>query len=328
MSSLRAMSLARIRRGDWLTPRVAVNAVLLAVLALVPFYASLTSDPFLVTLFTRVLILALAALSLNLIMGFGGMVSLGHAAYLGIGGYAVGILAKEGIGSGFVQWPVAVAASALYALAVGALSLRTRGFYFIMITLAFAQMVYYVASGLDRYGGDDGLTIYRRSQFGGLIDLDNKTQFYYLCLALLLAGIYLVWRIVNSRFGLVIRGARSNERRMRAIGFPTFRYKLVCFVIAGAMCGLAGALLANHTNFISPAMMHWTRSGDLIVMAVLGGMQAMFGPLIGAMTFLLLDEALSRVTDFPDLILGPLLLFVAIYINGGLYGLIGGGRRG
>jgi branched-chain amino acid transport system permease protein len=327
MSSLRAMSLARIRRGDWLTPRVAVNAVLLAVLALVPFYASLTSDPFLVTLFTRVLILALAALSLNLIMGFGGMVSLGHAAYLGIGGYAVGILAKEGIGSGFVQWPVAVAASALYALAVGALSLRTRGFYFIMITLAFAQMIYYVASGLDRYGGDDGLTIYRRSRFGAFVDLDNKTQFYYLCFALLLAGIYLVWRIVNSRFGLVIRGARSNERRMRAIGFPTFRYKLVCFVIAGAMCGLAGALLANHTNFISPAMMHWTRSGDLIVMAVLGGMHAMFGPLIGAMTFLLLEEALSHVTDYPDLILGPLLLLVAIYLHGGIGGLIGA-RRG
>jgi branched-chain amino acid transport system permease protein len=328
MSSLPALPLETVSRGDWLTPRVAVNAVLLVVLALAPVYASLAGDPFLVTLFTRVLILALAALSLNLIMGFGGMVSFGHAAYLGIGGYAVGILAKEGIGSGFVQWPVAIAASALYALVVGALSLRTRGFYFIMITLAFAQMVYYVASGLDRYGGDDGLTIDRRSQFGALIDLNNKTQFYYLCFALLLAGIYLVWRIVNSRFGLVIQGARSNERRMRAIGFPTFRYKLVCFVISGAMCGLAGALLANHTNFISPAMMHWTRSGDLIVMAVLGGMHAMFGPLIGAMTFLLLEEALSHVADYPDLILGPLLLLVAIYMHGGIDGLIGGARRG
>ena len=230
------------------------------------------------TLFTRVIILALAALSLNLIMGFGGMVSFGHAAYLGIGGYAVGILAKEGIGSGFVQWPAAIAASALYALVVGALSLRTRGVYFIMITLAFAQMVYYVAIGLDRYGGDDGLTIYKRSQFGGWSISTTRRCFIISALALLLAGIYLVWRLVNSRFGLVIRGARSNERRMRAIGFPTFRYKLVCFVIAGAMCGLAGALLANHTNFISPAMMHWTRSGDLMVMAVLGGMHAHVRP--------------------------------------------------
>ena len=264
--------------------------------------------------------MAMAALSLNLIMGFGGMVSFGHAAYLGIGGYAVGILAKEGIGAGLVQWPVAIAASALYALVFGALSLRTRGVYFIMITLAFAQMVYYVAIGLDRYGGDDGLTIHSAAGSAAL-DLNNKTLFYYLCFAMLLAAIYLVWRLVNSRFGMVIQGARSNERRMRAIGFPTFRYKLVCFVIAGAMCGLAGALLANHTNFISPAMMHWTRSGDLMVMAVLGGMHAMFGPLIGAMTFLLLEEALSRVTEYPNLILGPLLLMVAIYVHGGIDGL-------
>jgi branched-chain amino acid transport system permease protein len=314
--------------GSWFGPRTAINAVLLVILALVPVYARLTGDPFAMTLFTRVVILAMAALSLNLIMGFGGMVSFGHAAYLGIGGYAVGILAKEGLGSGFVQWPVAVAASALYALVVGALSLRTRGVYFIMITLAFAQMIYYVAIGLDRYGGDDGLTIYRSSQFDGLVDLSNRTSFYYLCFALLLASIYLVWRIVNSRFGLVIQGARSNERRMLAIGFPTFRYKLACFVIAGALCGLAGALLANHTNFISPAMMHWTRSGDLIVMAVLGGMHAMFGPLIGALTFLLLEEGLSRVTDYPNLILGPLLLMVALYAHGGIDGLLGGARRG
>src|ERR1700720_2116728 len=178
------------------TPRVGLNIAVIATLAVVPLYAALTGDAFVVTLFTRVVILALAALSLNLIMGFGGMVSFGHAAYLGIGGYAVGILAKEGIASGFVQWPVAIAASALYALVVGALSLRTRGVYFIMITLAFAQMIYYVAIGLDRYGGDDGLTIYKRSQFGGLIDLSGKVQFYYLCLVLLLAAIWLVSRLV------------------------------------------------------------------------------------------------------------------------------------
>jgi branched-chain amino acid transport system permease protein len=219
------------------TPRTVFTAALLAILALFPLYSLVTGNTFVLTLFTRVLILAIGAVSLNLIMGYGGMVSFGHAAYLGVGGYAVGILAKEGIGSGFVQWPVAVAASALYALVVGALSLRTRGVYFIMITLAFAQMIYYVAIGLDRYGGDDGLTIYKRSDFGGLIDLNNRTLFYYLCFAVLLASIYLVARLVNSRFGLAIRGTRSNERRMRAIGFPTFRYKLVAFVIAGALCG-------------------------------------------------------------------------------------------
>ena len=214
-------------------PRAVLIVALLAILALLPVYSLITGDTFVLTLFTRILILAIGAVSLNLIMGYGGMVSFGHAAYLGIGGYAVGILAKEGIGSGLVQWPVAIAASALYALVVGALSLRTRGVYFIMITLAFAQMIYYVAIGLDRYGGDDGLTIYKRSQFG-FIDLNNKTLFYYLCFLLLLGAIYLVARIVNSRFGLVIRGTRSNERRMRAIGFPTFRYRLACFVIAGA----------------------------------------------------------------------------------------------
>jgi branched-chain amino acid transport system permease protein len=311
-----------------LTPRKVLTVVLLAILALLPLYSLLTGNAFVLTLFTRVLILAIGAVSLNLIMGYGGMVSFGHAAYLGIGGYAVGILAKEGIGSGFVQWPLAIAVSALYALLVGALSLRTRGVYFIMITLAFAQMIYYVAIGLDRYGGDDGLTIYKRSEFGGLIDLNNKMLFYYLCFALLLGSIYLVARIVNSRFGLVIRGARSNDRRMRAIGFPTFRYKLVCFVIAGALCGLAGALLANHTSFISPALMQWTRSGDLIVMVVLGGLGSLFGPLIGAATFLLLEEGLSRLTEYPNLILGPVLLLVAIYLHGGIEGLLEGRRRG
>ena len=311
-----------------LDARNVVPALVIAGLLLLPLYTSLSGNVFALTLFTRIVILALAAASLNLIMGYGGMMSFGHAAYLGIGGYAVGILAAEGIGSGFIQWPVALAASALFALVIGALSLRTRGVYFIMITLAFAQMVYYVASGLARYGGDDGLTIYRRSDFGGLINLSNRVQFYYLCLGCLYGGIYLIWRIVNSRFGLVVQGLRSNEARMQAIGFPTFRYRLVCFVIAGALCGLAGALLANHTNFISPALMHWTRSGDLIVMVVLGGLGSLFGPLIGAAAFLVLEEGLSRLTEYPALILGPLLLLITIYVYGGIEGLLEGRRDG
>ena len=311
----------------WLNPRNVLIVALLAVLALVPVYAALSGNSFLMSFFTRILILAIAAVSLNLIMGFGGMVSFGHAAYLGIGGYAIGILAKEGINSGFLQWPLALAMSALFALGVGALSLRTRGVYFIMITLAFAQMIYYVAIGLDRYGGDDGMTIYKRSQFGDFINLSNKTAFYYLCLALLLATVYLVWRIVNSRFGMVIQGARSNDRRMRAIGFPTYRYKLVCFVIAGTLCGLAGALLANHTDFISPALMHWTRSGDLIVMAVLGGMGTVFGPVIGAVALLVLEEALSGVTEYWQIIIGPIFLLVVLFARGGIDGLLMSARR-
>jgi branched-chain amino acid transport system permease protein len=313
---------------SWLTPRNTFVAVLLALLALLPVYCFMIGNTFLLSLFTRILILGMAAVSLNLIMGFGGMVSFGHAAYLGIGGYVFGILAKEGINTGLIQWPLALIASGVFALAVGALCLRTRGVYFIMITLAFAQMAYYVAIALDRYGGDDGMTIYKRSQFGDWVNLSNKTFFYYLCFALVLATVYLVWRLVNSRFGMVIQGARSNERRMRAIGFPTFRYKLTCFVISGMLCGLAGVLLANHTDFINPSVMSWIRSGDLMVMAVLGGMGTVFGPVIGAVAFLLLEEVLSRYTEFQGIILGPMLLAVALYARGGIDGILMGLRRG
>jgi len=327
-----------------LTARNIFIAALVAFLMALPVYAALTGNSFLLTLFNRIIILALAATSLNLIMGFGGMVSFGHAAYLGIGGYVVGILAYEGISSGFVQWPLAILISALFALVIGALSLRTRGVYFIMITLAFAQMIYYVGVSLSRYGADDGLTIYRRSQFAGLLDLSNRTVFYYVCLALLFATIYLLWRLINSRFGMVIRGARSNERRMRSIGFPTFRYRLAAFVIAGALCGLAGALLANFTNFISPAMMHWTRSGDLIVMVVLGGMGSVFGPTIGAVALLVLEESLPfligrlgtpffgeaalRGAEYWQIVLGPMLLAIVLFARGGIYGLLARTDRG
>jgi len=237
-------------------------------------------------------------------------------------------LAYEGVGSAFVQWPVALLVCALVALIVGALCLRTRGVYFIMITLAFAQMAYYIASGLARYGGDDGLTIYKRSTFGGLINLSSRVQFYYLCLACLFGGIYLIWRIVNSRFGMVVQGLRSNEARMQAIGFPASRYRLVCFIIAGTMCGLAGALLANNTDFVSPAVMYWTRSGDLMVMVILGGMGSLFGPMIGAIVYLLLEELLSQVTEYWALIMGPLLLLIVLFGRGGIFGLLGRLRRG
>ena len=307
--------------------RAVVVILLLLALVLLPVYVELTGSRFLLTLFTRIVILALAAVSLNLILGYGGMMSFGHAAYLGIGGYSVGILAFEGVTSGFVQWPVALLVSALFALVIGALSLRTRGVYFIMITLAFAQMAYYIVAGLARYGGDDGLTIEKRSQFFPPLNLSNKMQFYYLCLALLFASIYLVWRIVNSRFGLAVQGARSNDTRMRAIGFPTYRYKLTCFVIAGTLCGLSGALLANHTDFVSPGMMYWTRSGDLIVMVVLGGMGSTFGPLFGAVALLVLEEVLSGITEYWQIILGPLLLLVVLFARGGIDGLLGKMRQ-
>jgi branched-chain amino acid transport system permease protein len=326
------------------TPRNLVIAALLLILLLLPLYVMLSGDRFMLSLFTRIVILAMAAVSLNLILGYGGMMSFGHAAYLGIGGYTVAILSFEGVQSGFIQWPAALASSALFAVIVGALSLRTRGVYFIMITLAFAQMAYYLASGMARYGGDDGLSLDSRSKFAGLLNLSNKTAFYYVCLALLFASILLVWRLTNSRFGMVLQGSRSNEARMRAIGFPVFRYKLAGFVIAGTMCGLAGALIANHTDFVSPSMMFWTRSGDLIVMVVLGGMGTLFGPVFGALALLFLEQFLptlisamvrpfnpagaTKAGEYWQIVLGPLLLLVVLFARGGIDGLLRSLSRG
>ena len=298
-------------------PRTALIAALLLFLALLPVYVAAGGNNFLLILFTRIIILALAATSLNLILGYGGMVSFGHAVYLGIGGYVVGILAKEGINSGLVQWPLALIVSALFALVIGALSLRTRGVYFIMITLAFAQMLYYVAASLDRYGADDGLTIYRRSQFG-LLNLSNKIVFYYLCLGLTVLAILALTNLLRSPTGRAFVAIRDSEVSASCMGINLAYYKTMSF----ALCGLAGVLLANHTDFVSPAMMHWTRSGDLIVMVVLGGMGSAFGPLIGAVVLLVLEEALSGITEYWQIILGPLLLLIVLFARGGIVGLL------
>jgi branched-chain amino acid transport system permease protein len=308
--------------------RVLTLGIGLAVLALVPVVAGALNQPFYLDLFRRVMIFALAALSLDLILGFGGMVSFGHAAYLGIGAYAVAIPAVHGIHSGFVQWPLAIFASALVALAIGAVSIRTSGVYFIMITLAFAQMLYYLGVSLETYGGDDGMRLAARSTFGGLIDLRDPYVFYYLVFVVLVAALVVTHRLVNARFGMVIRAARSNSALARAVGFPEFRYKLVAFTMAGAMCGLAGGLLANQTEYVSPGFMHWTRSGEIMVMVILGGMGTLFGPVLGAMAYLLLEDVLSAWTVHWQLILGPLLLLVVLYARRGLFGIVGGGADG
>ncbi len=293
-------------------------------LALVPPAAAALDQPFYVDLFRRMLIFALAAASLDLILGYGGMVSFGHAAYLGVGAYAVGILAFHGIHSGLVQWPVAVVASALVALVIGAISLRTSGVYFIMITLAFTQMLYYLGISLDAYGGDNGMPLKSRSQFAGLIDLRNPYAFYYLVLGLLLLFLVLGRRLVAARFGMVVRGARSNEPRARAIGFPTYRYKLTAFVLAGSVCGLAGALLANQTEYLTPDFMHWTRSGEIMFMVILGGMGTLYGPVVGAVVFLLLEDVLSALTEHWQIVLGPFLVLVVLFAKRGLFGLLPG----
>lgn len=305
----------------------AVAAGSIVALALVPPVTEALREPFYLGLCLRLMILAIAAISLNLILGFGNMVSFGHAAYMGIGAYVVGIGAfhavEDGIGwlaSGFLHVPVAIAASSLAALVIGAVSIRTRGVYFIMITLAFGQMLYFVGVGLEVYGADDGLSLYTRSDFGGVLDIDDNVRFYYLVLALLLATLYGTKRLIASRFGRVIRGARSNERRLAAIGVPVYRYKLAAFTVAGAICGVAGVLLANRTDFVSPDMMHWTRSGDLIIMVVLGGMGTLFGPLYGAAALVLVEEFLSGVTEHWQIVFGPLLVVVAVCARGGIAG--------
>ena len=299
-----------------------VCVLIFLLLAMVPALAALTDVPFYLDLARRMMILAIGALSLNLIMGYGGMISFGHAVFIGIGAYTVGICAEHEIVSAYIQWPLALMISAMFAVVFGAISLRTRGVYFIMITLALAQMMYFLGVSLDRYGGDDGLPLAEPSNFSGLIDLSEKTSLYYLVFGLLIFCLWISQRIVNSRFGMVVQGARSNEERMQAIGFPTFRYKLTAFVIAGAMAGLAGALLANHTDFVNPDMMHWTRSGDLIIMVLLGGMGSLSGPIVGALVFILLEEALSGVTEYWQLIFGPFLILVVLFARGGLLGFL------
>jgi branched-chain amino acid transport system permease protein len=312
------------------TPRGALTALLLMLLAVLPLLTSALGQPYLLSVATRIVIWSIAAVSLNMILGYGGLVSFGHAAFIGLGGYAVAILSAEGVQSGWLQWPVALTAAVLWAALIGALSLRTRGVYFIMITLAFAQLVYYVGAGLEAYGGDDGLNI-SRSRFAGLIDLRDKPAFYWLCFALLAGSLWFCGRMVHSRFGFVLRGARSNDQRMTALGFHVFRYRLTAFVIAGAFGGLAGILLANEGAYVSPAMMSWVKSGDLIVMVVLGGIGALFGPLYGAIAFFVLEEALQPLLDllhkgwgeYWQIVFGPLLVLIALYARGGIDSMLG-----
>ena len=301
--------------------RIVLWAVTVVILVALPPVMSAIGQPFYIDLVRRIMILAIAAVSLNLILGYGGMVSFGHAAYLGIGAYAVGILGFYGFTNGWLQWAVAIGASGIVALAIGAVSIRTSGVYFIMITLAFTQMLYYLGISLDVFGGDDGMRLRSKSQFGGLVDLRDPVAFYYLALALMLLSVFLVFRLVNSRFGMVLRAAKSNEGRTRAIGFAPYPYRLAAFVIAGAMCGLAGALYANHTNYIVPGLMSWQQSGDIMFMVILGGMASTAGPVLGTFALLFVEEILKGWTEHWQVILGPLLVLSVIFFRRGLAGI-------
>ena len=318
-----------MRNAVWL-------GILLAAAVALPWVAEAAGQPATIGLATRILCLGIAAASLNLILGHGGMVSFGHAAYYGLGAYTVGILWEHfrlgeplwglipGTNQLLITLPVSVLVSGVVAAAIGALSLRTTGVQFIMITLAFAQMLFFLFVGLKAYGGDDGLLIRRRNIVPGL-DLREQDQLYWLCLGLLVAWLTLQWRIVGSRFGRVLEGIRQNERRMAAIGIATYRYKLAAFTIAGMGCGLAGALTANYLRFVSPDLMAWQKSGEIMVMVILGGVGTVLGPVIGAAALVGLEYALGGVTEHWQFFLGPILLAVVLFAPGGIMGLF---RRG
>jgi len=292
-------------------------AVAIGAAVVFPFAADALGGGYYVGVATRVMIFALAASSLNLVVGYGGMISFGHAAFFGAGAYSVAILAQEGVVSALAAWPLAAAVSAACALVIGAVSLRTRGLYFIMITLAFAQMLYYFFVSLKAYGGEDGINLAARSRLPGL-DLRDDATFYLVVLALLAVCLYLLKRLAASRFGAALRGIRENEGRMTALGFPTFRFRLVCFVIAGGVAGLAGALIVNQHGFVSPNLLHWTQSGTLLIMLILGGVGRLYGGVAGAAAMLLLEELLSNWTGYWQFSLGLVLLFVVLRAPGGI----------
>ncbi len=316
------------------SPRAWVALAVLLLLGAVPLLAAVFHQPFYVTLFTRILIFGLAALGLNLILGYGALVSFGHAMYMGIGAYAVGMLSHHGLQNGWLQLAAALGVGLSVAALVGLVCLRTTGMAFIMITLAFAQMMFFVAVGLREYGGDDGMQLPQRSDFG-LFSLDNPSVLYYVTFACLLLALWFFHRLVHSRFGMVLRGCKSNERRMGAMGFPTLRYKLTAYVISALVCVLAGMLLANLTKFVAPSYMAWTVSGELIVMIVLGGLGTLMGPVVGAAGLLMLEEVLSSLNlGVPALdavlkqhwmgVIGLFIVAVVLVLKQGLYGRLRG----
>jgi branched-chain amino acid transport system permease protein len=317
---------------------IILNAALMALILGVALVAWLSDAPFIVTLATRAVIFAIAGVGLNVALGFGGLVSFGHAAFFGLGGYAMGILAYhaqtytplmnwpfavEGTVSMPVIWLVAITVSAIAAMAIGALSLRTTGVYFIMITLAFSQMFYYFAISWTAYGGEDGLSIYVRNQFPGLNTMD-PIQFFAICYVLLVVVVLLVHRAAHSSFGLMLRAARQNEERVNAVGHAPYRLYLTAFVISGAITGLAGALFADLNRFVSPTMLSWHTSGEIMVFVILGGVGRVFGPVAGAALFILLEHLLGGLSDHWHVYLGAILLGVVLFARGGLYGLIAG----
>ena len=294
------------------------TSVLFGTLVLLAAAIPLTGEVYYTRLATQVAILAMAALSVDLLIGYAGLLTFGQAAFFGMGAYVTGVLTLNGVASAFVVWPLAVAAAALCALLIGALALRTAGFQFIMVTLAFAQMIYYFWLSLRQLGGENGFPLPERNTLGGLINIENHVVFYYLVLALLIIVVTVCLRIVGSRFGMVIQGGRDNLRRLAAIGFPPFRYRLVAFCISGAIAGLAGALLANHTTHVSTELLSWQQSGNFLAMVILGSSGTLIGPVLGAAIFVFFQQIVSDWTQHWLLFFGLLIVVRILLAKGSL----------
>ncbi|MEP1522692.1 branched-chain amino acid ABC transporter permease [Ascidiaceihabitans sp.] len=315
-----------------------LNAVMVLGLFIVPLWAWIADEPFIITLTTKAAILALAGVGLNIALGIGGLVSFGHAAFFGLGGYAMGILAShaqsyapimespfliEGTKSMPVIWLAAIITSGLAALAIGALSLRTTGVYFIMITLAFGQMLYFFTISWPAYGGEDGLPIYVRNGFPGVNTLD-PIQFYGVVFVILMAALFFTARLIKSPFGLALNAARQSSERVETVGINPYRLRLMAFVISGMITGLAGALFADLNRFVSPTMFSWQISGEIMVFIIIGGVGRLFGPVVGAVLFILLEHILGGLSDYWHIYLGVLLLLIVLFARGGVIGTLAG----
>lgn len=301
--------------------------MILAVMLLAVLALPLLGESYYVKVATRMAIFGMVALSLDLLVGYTGLISLGHAGFLGVGAYTVGILAAHGVHSAWTAWPIAMFAAGAAALVIGAISLRSTGLYFILITLAFNQMLYYLAQSLRQYGGDDGFALARASRFTERIDAADPIVLFYVAMGLLVGALFLAYRLVNSRFGQVVQAARDNERRLAAVGISPYPYKLSIFVISGAIAGLGGALMANLTQFVSPSLLSWVQSGDLLMMVILGSVGTLVGPILGAALFIGFEQVLSDLTEHWMLILGPILVVRVLFLKDGIYGFLGASRR-
>jgi branched-chain amino acid transport system permease protein len=299
--------------------RIALLLGLAIVLVALPALLQAIGAGYYVSTAGRIVVLAIAATSLNLVLGYGGMVSFGHAAFFGLGAYATGVMISEGVTNAGADLAAALALSASAALVIGAISLRTRGVYFIMITLAFGQMLFYLANSIKGYGGDEGLTLRARSTLFGL-DLKDAPTFYYLALAVLALALCGLATFVRSAFGRAVVAIRDDDQRAEALGFPTYRYRLTVFVAAGAVAGVAGALSANQQGYVSPNLLHWTQSGTLMVMVILGGVASLWGGLLGAVVLIVLQDTLAAYTTHWEFWTGWALLAVVLFARQGLVG--------